>query len=166
MFDVRKSPELQAAIFALRGSETSVRRDINKDVRSVIGSRWQQALRARAHDRRDEVVTRGARVRTRADGFALSTANSSRPLRGGLIPSGDWQPFEFGARVRQTTFEQRSIRGNLYRVTKRVNVQFRPFTKQGRIGFDAASEIGTWAVARWVVSIVRGLAAAAQGKVQ
>lgn len=165
MLDVRRSPELQAAIFALRRTEASVRRDINKDVRANIGPRWTSALRARAKSRPDEIVLRGAKVRTRQDGFALTTATSTRPLRGGL-EGGKWQPFEFGGHPHKKTYEQKSIRGKSYTVTKTINKQFRPFAKAGRIGFDAASEIGTWAVARWVVSIVYGLADAARGKVQ
>lgn len=155
MFDVRRSPELQAAIFGYRRANAEVRKGINADVRREIGGRWKTALDRRAStDMERSIITKGARARAGADRFSLLAATSRKPLRGGLVPSYEWAGAEFGARSKQVTVQTRSRKGKAYTATKWVNRQFKGRVSEGRIAYDAASEIGTWAVAQWVRFIV------------
>ena len=155
MFDVRGIPQLKAAVLALRRANTEVRKGVNAQVRQEIGGRWKTALERRASSRMEQaVIVKGARARAGTDRFSLLAATSRRPLRGGLVPAFEWAGSEFGARTRQKSVKTRSRKGKPYTATKWVNRQFRGRVTEGRIAYDAASEIGTWAVAQWVKFIV------------
>lgn len=155
MIDVRKSPELQAAILGMRRAATDLRRDIYAESRSQLGGAWLPALQARAETKLEQrLILKGARVKVGTDGFNVMAAQSTKALRNGLVPAADWPGGEFGARTRMATYQRRSPLGRMHSVTRRVNRQFRARVKNGRIAFDAASEIGTKLVAVWVTVIV------------
>lgn len=162
MLDVQKSPELQAAIFALKSVRADVRRDINKEARSKLGGLWVPALQRRAATSLEQrIILPGAKARAGGEGFSMVAASSSRKLRGGLVPAQDYAGAEFGATPKTATFQRRSRRGRVHQVTATVNRQFRGRSKNGRIAFDAASELGTKLVASWVVALVTILKKAA-----
>lgn len=165
MLDVRKSPELQAAILTMRRLDSELRRDIYEGSRAEIGGAWLPALQQRAGTALERrIILKGARVRVGTDGFSLLAATSKKALRNGLVPADDWAGAEFGARPRVLTYKRRSTLGNIHSVTRRINTQFRPRVKDGRVAFDAASELGTRLVAAWVRIIVDKVRAAAQAE--
>lgn len=160
MLDVRESPELQAAALALARASSIVRNDILKDARQATRADWQGALNRRAGSLLEQrVLVRGARVGVTARQVSLKAATSSRPLSGGLVPSArtnGWPGVEFGARTRRKTFTQRSRRGRAYQVTKVINRGLPARQANGRVVFDAASEVGTKLVATMVRTVVDG----------
>lgn len=157
MLDVQRSPELQAAILGMRQAERQVRLDINKEARKVIGPQWVEALRGRSTTRTDiRILVQGARVAAGARQVTLKAATSKRPLSGGLVPSVNWPAQEFGMRNRKATMTTTSRKGNSYQVTKLIGSQFPNRRKNGRIAYDASSQIGTTLVGLWVRTIVDG----------
>lgn len=165
MLDVRRSPELQAAILAMKSADRDLRRDIYAEARARLGGEWVPALRQRATTRMQEaILIKGARTRVGTDGFRMVAASSRRKLRGGLIPSEQWAGAEFGARARRVTVQTHSRKGKAYTVTKTINRQFPSRVKDGRVVFDAASALGTRLVALWVRAIVDRYRAAAERK--
>lgn len=155
MLDVRKSRELQAAIYAVRQANREVRLDIYKRARAELGGEWVPALRQRATTPMQQaVLAKGARARVGTDGFRMMAATSRRRLSGGLIPADQWAGSEFGARNRRATFQTRSRKGKTYTVTKTINRQFLDRSKDGRVAFDAASALGTRLVRLWVRVVV------------
>lgn len=163
--DVRSSRELAAAVIAQRRANAEVRRDVNATVRREIGGRWQTELNSRASTELEQrIIVRGARARGGTDRFSLVAATSTRPLRNGLVPATQWAGGEFGARSRLATVDARSPKGTPYQATKMINRQFRGRQRDGRIAFDAAYAIGTWAVAQWVRFVVDAYKRAAEGK--
>jgi hypothetical protein len=168
MIDVRESPELQAAIIGLRRMRSDLRPALYKEARAQVGGLWLPALRARATTLLEQkVMLAGARVKTSSTGFSVLAANSNKKLRGGLIPSinTNWAGAEFGAKNKTVTYRRRSVLGRMHSVTRTVGAQWRSRVKDGRIAFDAASEIGTKLVAVWVVTVVTQIRDAARGKV-
>lgn len=158
MLSVEDSRQLQAAILATKAAGRDLRREIYKEARQELGNDWLPALRRRAASRLDRaVMLRGARATVGTDGFRVLAATSRRAFRpGGMVPADDWPGVEFGARNARVRYRRRNRRqGGTHSVTRTVNRQFRGRTKNGRIAFDAASEIGTRLVAVWVASIVR-----------
>lgn len=156
MLSVKDSRELQAAILATRAAGKDLRRALYADARSELGNAWLPALQRRTASRMDRaVMLRGARVQVGGDGFRVMAATSRRAIKpGGLVPADDWAGVEFGARTARARYNRRSRNGGTHTVTRTVNRQFRGRVKQGRIAFDAASELGTRLVAVWVSSIV------------
>lgn len=165
LIDVRRSPELQAAILAMRRIDAPLRKAVFAASRREVNALWLPALQRRARNAMDQaVVVKGARAAVRVDGFQLTAATSRRKLSGGLVPAEDWAGVEFGARTTRRTFEQTSPKGTRYSVTKTVNRQFRGRQRDGQIAYDAASEVGTKTVAAWVLAIVETLVDASQGE--
>jgi hypothetical protein len=155
MLDVRRSPELQAALLGLKQAERVVRLDINKDARKGLSPLWAEALRGNSETRLDDrVITKGARVAVGVRQVSLKAATSNRPLKGGLIPSRLWYAVEFGARRRQVQVQAVSPRGTAYSYTRTVNRQLPGRVRNGRVAFEAASGIGTKLVGIWLGTIV------------
>lgn len=159
MLDVQKSRELQATILALRSSRRDIRQGINKSARQKLNPLWKHELDARAHNKLERrVILAGARVAATDRGVTLWAANSTRALRGGLVPKWDWPGVEFGANPRRVTVTQRSRSGRSYTRPLWINRQFQARQQDGMIAFDAASVTGTRLVALWVHNTVDELA--------
>lgn len=143
--------EARAAVVALRSIDADTRKAVNASVRSVVNPMWQQAVQrhTRTHlDRR--VIANGARVAVGARP-TLTAAKSSRPLRGGLVPSRDWRGFEFGtdAQNLKRTYQTRSPNGTTYSVTRRTRRQVPRQSKSGRVAYQALGDIGARVFALW-----------------
>jgi hypothetical protein len=155
MLDVTQSRELQATIYALRQARRDIRLDINKTARNRLKPLWIAELGARARTRVERrVILTGARVTASDRGLKFVAASSTRPLRGGLVPSWQWAGYEFGARTQRIQVRQRSRRGRAYVRNLTINRQFRGRQQDGMIAFDAASKAGTRLVATWVETTV------------
>lgn len=139
----------------MKAAGKDLRKNLYADARQQLGDAWLPALRKRAKTKTETaVIVKGARVKVSTEGFSVTAATSTRALRGGLRPVEHWHAWEFGGRRRKATIRTRSPKGKPYTVTKTINRQLPGRVKDGRIAFDAASEIGTRLVASFVVSVV------------
>ncbi len=157
MFVRGSTREVQAAALAVRAATGALRKDMHKNVRAELGQLWRSEMQSRASSRQDEqVIVRGGRVQSRADGFVLRAGTSRRPLSGGLYPDLDWHAVEFGARNRQGEVTRHTKRGKTtYRAMLNRGLPGRVNSHQGgRVAFDAASAVITRAVGIWVRTIV------------
>lgn len=155
MLDVQQSPELQAALLAVKQANRDIKRDINRDARKRLGPIWQQRLTAQASslvDRRTLVP--GARVQVGDRRVTAKAATSNRALSGGLVPSIDYGPLEWGANRKQKTVEARSPKGTPYTYQRTQGGQFRPWSKKGHVAMQAVGDLVSEAVAIWVETIV------------
>lgn len=167
MIDARKSPEIQAAILGLRRLRSDLRPALYKEARAQVGGLWVPALEQRVGTKLEaRVILANARVKTSTTGFSVLAANSRRALSGGLVPADDWQGAEFGATPRLRTYQRRSPSGAPVTVRRFTGSQWRSRSRNGRIAFDAASEIGTRLVAVWVVVVVTSIRDAALAEVR
>jgi hypothetical protein len=166
LIDVQRSPELQATIIACKRVDADLRKAIFAASREAINPLWLPGLNRRATTKGQQmVIVKGARAAIRVDGFSLFAATSKKKLRGGLQPSTQWQAFEFGANTRvKKDVQTKSRLGKAYTVSKRINVQFPDRVKNGKVAFDTASEVGTKAVAAWVVAVVTTIVQATEGE--
>ena len=163
MLDVRRSPELQAAILGLKQAEREVRLDIGKDARKSLRPLWTEALNGFVETRMDNrIIVKGARVAVGTRQVSLKAATSTKPLSGGLIPSEKWHVVELGARRHKKTIQARSKLGTLYTYSRTVNRQLPGRVKHGRVAFAAASIVGTKLVGIWLRTIVSHFAAFAR----
>ena len=155
MIDVRQSPELQAALFAMKAADRGLRLDIYAEARSTMVPQWTAELEKHAQTPFDRaVILKGARVSVGTQGFNVLAAQSSKALSGGFVPSANWYADEFGARRHSVTFKQHSRAGNEYERTMVAGRQLPGRVKDGRIAFKSASIVGTHLVGVWVVAIV------------
>ena len=149
------SREVQATILAIRAADKDLRREMHANVRSEVGGLWLPELGARARTRQDQaVIVRGARVESRTDGLRLRAATSGRFMRGWMVPADQWYAVEFGARRRRGQVTRHTRKSGAVTYSATFNRGLPGRVKDGRIAFDAASEIITRAVGVWVRTIV------------
>ena len=90
-------------------------------------------------------------------------ASSRRALRGGLVPADQWHAVEFGAdREKVTTYQRRSPKGNLHRVSRHTARQLPPRRRAGWVAYPALAEFLPRALRLWSQLIVRKYAEAAE----
>jgi hypothetical protein len=165
VIDVRDSPELTAAILALKRADSEVRKTMTAAARSVLREAWQDELAQRATTRMDHlVIVNSARATVSSQSFTLKAATSRRKLSGGLVPVDSWAAVELGAKWKRKTYRVTSARGKGYSVTKLVNRQFRPRRSKGYVAFPAAGATGHRMVALYVSAIARRLHEISEGK--
>lgn len=167
MIDVQHSDELRAVILAMKRVDAPLRKAIYAASREKVNALWLPALQRRAGTKMERlVIVKGARAAIRSDGFSLTAASSKRKLRNGLVPYVDYGGFEFGGNLHKKTFEAHSPKGRAFERTTTTNRQFKPWTKDGRIAFDAISEVGTKTVAAWVIAVVTTIVQASEGEAE
>ena len=150
------SPQLEATILAIRLAGKDLRRDIYARSRATILPEWQASLSDRAGANRlaQRVLVSSARVNIGTRGIELTSAKSSKAIKGGLIPSINFAAIEFGASWRKATVQGR--RGSTrYTYTRELNTAFKHRKRAGYIVYPAATIIIKRLAALWVQTTVR-----------
>lgn len=157
MISVGDAPrELRAIVAALRVVEPELRREINTRTRSELGPVWKDAVASRARTSLDRaVLLPGTRIAAGNPPTAIA-ANSSRRRSGGMVPSEDWAPVEFGGdRSKVTTYKRRNPSGSTTSVTRHTARQLKPRRSSGWVVFDALAELGPRMASLWAATVVR-----------
>lgn len=142
---------ISEAVENLKAADASLQLDMMTQADEDLSGTWQQLLNEQITGHQDDqVIARGSSVIVGTTGFIVYAAQSSQPLSGGLVPSDNWFAVEFGARTRRMTMQTTSRKGNKYMVTKMINRGLPNRQKYGRVGFRAASEMGTELVRTWM----------------
>jgi hypothetical protein len=149
-------PEMRAAVVLLRSIDKDLRADINKQNRAVVVPIWKQAVESRAVTPvQKAVIAKGTRVNVGMKP-TLIAASSRKPLSGGLVPTDQWKPVEFGSRKRgTTTYTSRSPKGKSFQVTRRTHNQFPWFRPKGSVAFPAKDEVAPRLFSLWAQTAVR-----------
>jgi hypothetical protein len=132
--DVTGIEEARVAVAALRNVDADLRKEVNKQTRSVLNPIWRDEINSRtSHPMDSRVLAKNARV-TAGTRPALVAAKSSRALSGGLVPSQSWQAYEFGGnRHKVKEYTGRSPKGKSYRMKRKTQRQLPQKTKGGRV---------------------------------
>ena len=151
LVDISQNTGVPEAIANLQAADAGLQLQMMDQAREDLGDLWTQLLNEQIVGHQDAaVIVAGASVIVGASGFGVFAAQGTAPLSGGLIPIDNWQAVEFGARTRRATIDTHSRKGKPYRVTKMLNRGLPSRQKFGRVGFRAASEMGTALVGTWV----------------
>lgn len=155
MLSILDNAPLQATILAMKRAPSTVRSAMTAAARQEVTPRWRRELESRTKSGFERLVMlRGAGASVSTNGIGVRAATSRRALRGGFVPAQDWPGIEFGARNFRARYTRRNPNGGTHTVTRTLNRQFPGRVKQGRIAFDAASQVGRAYVAASVVAIV------------
>lgn len=157
MLDVGRAPaELRAVARVLAAVDPELRRQLNRHTREALNPVWRGAVESKVRTPLDRAVLgKGARVKPGNPPAALA-AQSSRPLRGGLVPVDDWYAVELGAnRAKTTTYRRRSPGGKVHTVTRHTARQLPARVKGGRVALRAVREVAGRAASLWAATIVR-----------
>lgn len=166
MIDVGDAPrELRAVVAALGVVDATTRREINTRTRTELGPVWVSGVESRATSSLDRrVLATGVRIKAGNPPTAVA-AQSRRRLRGGLVPSEDWAPVEFGAdRAKRTTYRRAKPNGGTAPVTRHTARQLKPRRSSGWVVFDALAELGPRLASLWAATVVRTVYDAFEGK--
>lgn len=164
MLKVGDTPELRAAVLAMKGVDKTVRSRISKATVGTMGPEWKSLVMGKAHTSWDKrIIVPGTRIAGGNPPTAVA-ANSRRKV-GRLIPSENWRGFEFGAdRNAFSRYSRRSSKGTVHTVERRTMRHMPPRAPKGRIVYPAFAEIAPRMVSLWVQIIVKTVHDAAEGK--
>ena len=163
MISVRGHDALRAAVLAMKAADKDIRNDINRATRATMNPVWRSVVDAHATRHRDaRIIAQGARIIPGNPPVAVA-ANSRRPLRGGLVPSEQWAPVEFGAnREKVTTYQRRSPKGTMHQVTRHTARQLPPRRRAGWVAYPALAETIPRMLSLWAQLIIKKYAEAAE----
>lgn len=164
--DVYESRELQAAILGLRRAEKEIQADVRKYTRQLLLPEWQKGLAERAESRLEHrVLVETGRIKMSNQNVRMSSATVGRKLSGGLNPKTQSAAVEFGAdRSKITTYEARSRKGTVFKVTRHTSAQLRPRRRGGYVVYPTAKAMVPRFASLWVQTVVRRFRDALEGK--
>jgi hypothetical protein len=163
--DVKKSRELQAAIFAIRSLDSTLAKFIRQQTKRIAQPEWMRALLRRASTVLEmRVLSQTAVVTVSNQNVRVQSASKGRPLSGGLNPKVDYPAVEFGVTPKRTTYERVSPKGNRHRVTRTTGTAMKSRNAKGYVFYPAAREMVPRLAALWVQTVVRTIATAFEGK--
>jgi hypothetical protein len=160
-----QSPELEAVVLALRIAGKDLRKDLYARARSTILPDWQSSIEDKVGGNKlaYQILAKTARVNIGTRGIRLTSATSSKALKGGLRPSENFAAVEFGAKWRDAKVAGR--RGSTrYNYNRQINTSFKHRKRKGYYVFPAADQIIKRVAALWVQTTVRTLRDAVEGK--
>lgn len=141
------SRELLMVLRGLRNLDKDTRRHTRRGLTSMARDAWQQAVTARATRKVERLVLADtARVRVSDQNVRLTSATVGRALRGGLKPSLDWHPVEFGSGPQSP--------------------QFKAPNRRGYVVYPAIAEMAPRILAMYVQTFVRAINEALEGRSQ
>ena len=158
MLDVRRSPELQAALLGVRQAHPVVGREINKEARRTLNPDWTAALKGEATSEADDrIIVQGAKTAVSTGRYRSRPQPQAGPQRrpGAQVPvagAGVWHDREDGNR-QVDVVPRRQFSG-----PRIVGRQFPARTKFGRVAYAAAGKVGTRLVRGWVQVIIKHFA--------
>lgn len=151
LVDISRETGVQEAIKNLEAADAGLQLEMMDQAREDLGGTWTQLLNEQIAGHQDAAgIVDGSMVIAGATGFAVYAAQRTDALSGGLIPYIQWQGIEFGARTRRAEIDTHSRKGKPYKVTKMLNRGLPSRQRYGRVGFRAASEMGTALVGVWM----------------
>ena len=157
---VHSSRQLQAVILAVKQLDREVRKEIRQQTRAVVRPEWERAVREHASTRLEQrVFGSTARAVVSDQNVTLKAAHIGKALSGGLKPSLNYAPVEFGANRNEfrpiSTKATRTATQSLRLKKRRTLRQFRPANKRGYVVYPAAANIIPRIAALWAQTAAR-----------
>lgn len=160
------SQELLTVLRGLRNLDRETKKHLRRSLKQIAEQAWKQALAQHADTRLEHrVLVDSGRVRVSDQNVRLTSASLSRGLRGGLKPSANFGPVEFGANPRPGATETvRSRRGKEFSRKRDPNRPFKAPNRKGYVVYPAAAAIIPRILAMYVQTFVRAIYEAIEGK--
>lgn len=152
---VEDDDRLKAAVLAVAAANRDLTRDINAATRSVIGPVWEHEVAVRAvTPAQRATLVKGTKIKTGNPPVAQA-AQSTKRLRGGLLPADQWWTYELGGNESKVTTYKRQGRRGQHTVTRHTARQLPPRKRQGRVALPAFASVAPRAVSLWVSLVVK-----------
>lgn len=160
------SRELLAVLRGLRNLDRETKKHLRRNLKQIAEQAWKQALAQHADTRLEHrVLVDSGRVRVSDQNVRLTSASLSRSLSGGLKPSENYGPVEFGASPRPGASERAmSRRGREFERNRDPNRPFKAPNRKGYVVYPAAASIIPRILAMYVQTFVRAIHEALEGK--
>lgn len=142
------SRQLLGVLRGLRNLDRETKKQTRGHLRPMVLQVWKQAAAERASTKLQRVVLADtARAKVSDQNVRLTSAQIGRARSGGLKPSANWQPVEFGS-------------GPSTRNAK----AFGPNNRSGKVVYPAAASVIPRVLAMYVQTFVRAIHEALEGK--
>jgi hypothetical protein len=160
------SRELLLVLRGLRNLDRETKKHLRRGLKQLAEQAWKELLSRNASNRLERaVLADSGRVRVSDQNVRLTSASLSRSLTGGLKPSEDYAPVEFGASPRPEATERvRSRRGNEFTRKRDPSKPFKSPNRRGNVVYPSAANIIPRILAMYVQTFVRAIHDALEGK--
>ncbi|WP_067200127.1 hypothetical protein [Microbacterium sp. XT11] len=160
------SSELLAVLRGLRNLDRDTKKVLRRELKGMAEQAWKQALAQHADTRLEQrVLVNSGRVRVSDQNVRLTSASLSRSLSGGLKPSENYGPVEFGAGPNPGARETAtSRRGTRFERNRDPNRPFKAPNRRGYVVYPAAASVIPRILAMFVQTFVRAIHEALEGK--
>lgn len=162
------SRELLTVLRGLRNLDRETKKHLRRSLKQVAEQAWKQTLAQNASTRLEHrVLVDSGRVRVSDQNVRLTSASLSRSLSGGLKPSVNFGPVEFGATPRPGATERAtSRRGKSFDRKRDPSRPFKRPNRKGYVVYPAAASVIPRILAMYVQTFVRAIHEALEGKSQ
>ena len=168
--DVLSNRRLQGTLLALRTVDKDVRRYVRQVTQKALQPEFahQMAERTAMSNQprlQNAVLVRTARIQVSDQNVKMKAADSSRRLRGGLLPSVHGKAVEFGSnRNKDTRYTRRSPKGKTHTVTRNAQNQLPTRRQKGWAFYPTVNDLAPRFTALWVQTAIRTVYEALEGK--
>lgn len=157
--------ELRAVVLALSRAPAEIRKAVNTDLRTTMNPAWRSEIPQHLTGSglmEGRILNAGVRI-AGGNPPQLIAANSRRTIGhgGGLVPSDDWQGWEYGA-SRDDTTEMTNNKGTTY--TRHTKRHLPARRRNGRVLGPSVAAILPRVCAYWAQTVVRVFMDALEGK--
>lgn len=162
--DVLKSPEMMAAILAIRSLDKTLQKQIRTHVKALSTPEFKKELAERANTRLESrVIVDTAVVSVSNQNMRLQSAAKGRPLSGGLNPKTDYAAVEFGRERKPVTYDRKNKKkGGTHSVT-RTPTGIKHRRAKGYVFYPAVKDFIPRAASLFVQTTVKTIAKALEG---
>lgn len=160
------SRELLQVLRGLRNLDRDTKKALRQGLKPMAEQAWKEALAQRADTRLEHrVLVDTGRARVSDQNVRLTSASLSRSLTGGLKPSANFGPVEFGASPRPAARENvTSSKGKTFQRRRDPNRPFKAPNRRGYVVYPAAASVIPRVLAMYVQTFVRAIHEALEGK--
>lgn len=160
------SRELLQVLRGLRNLDRDTKKHLRQNLKSMAEQAWKQTLAQHADTRLEQrVLVDTGRVRVSDQNVRLTSASLSRSLSGGLKPSVNYGPVEFGASPRPGATETvRARNGGTFTRKRDPNRPFKKPNRQGNVVYPSIAAVAPRILAMYVQTFVRSIHEAIEGK--
>lgn len=160
------SQELLTVLRGLRNLDRETKKHLRRSLKAIAEQAWKQALAQHADTKLEHrVLVDSGRVRVSDQNVRLTSASLSRSLKGGLKPSANYGPVEFGANPRPGARESvRNKSGTEFQRHRDPNRPFKRPNRKGYVVYPAAASVIPRILAMYVQTFVRAIHEALEGK--
>ena len=158
--ELADNPELARTLVTLRRAPDTIQRMVATHLTPMVQREFVQHMRENAMTRQGHRMLADS-ASTTVTPSNIRLQSGSTTLRGGL---SDPKPIEFGGSPKTATFDRRSRKGKMHKVTRNVRAGLPAPRRQGYVFYPSVKSMLPIIASMWAQTIVHTIGNALEGK--